>query len=506
MVGSSHCVKQNPHTLFVGMRHPSPRRHTSCHATPPSPYSHLPDPANFSDPDAADFAVAIVGDLHLSNTPKDLDPFIQARTQLHKITTSSSQCPRLVQLGDLGSYDPRWPGSTACFTLAQQYLAGFNLPVALTTGNHDLEGDEFETDEENLAAWHQAFKQRHYWACDLGPATLIGLSTVRFRSNLHSVHEVHIDDEQLQFLEKELERTAVQGRPVILCTHAPILGSGLKAIQAVHVKNRCAWLNHSSNPRHFINTVQKYPHIRLWFSGHFHLSQSYPDSVSVVGTTAYVLTGVIGDHASRDGLRHSRLLKGNANGFEVYTVDHDTGTQRLDLRGGWEAVPPQYMTPEDDLLCDPSSGWLCSQVDCTLDGTDIASTSTRTKSTVWFNAGPRTMLTLQDDILVEYDVSTMAPIGAVFLNVPENGVVRLVDVEGREVDVEGSDGSAAVAVEIVDEDVQEVVMRQERNAEGLFYSIFQPNKWVLKKKKEAEERKRGGGGGTAPSKPIMSPV
>lgn len=30
------------------------------------------------------------------------------------------------------------------------------MPVALVTGNHDLEGTEFETDEENLAAWSEA--------------------------------------------------------------------------------------------------------------------------------------------------------------------------------------------------------------------------------------------------------------------------------------------------------------------------------------------------------------
>ena len=35
----------------------------------------------------------------------------------------------------------------------------------------------------------------------------------------------------------------------------------------VHVKNRCAWVNHSSNPQAFIQLVHKYPNIRLWFSG-----------------------------------------------------------------------------------------------------------------------------------------------------------------------------------------------------------------------------------------------
>ena len=43
--------------------------------------------------------------------------------------------------------------------------------------------------------------------------------------------------------------------------------------------------------------------------GHFHLSQNYSNSISVVGQTAFVHTGVIGE-SHRDGFRHSRLLKG----------------------------------------------------------------------------------------------------------------------------------------------------------------------------------------------------
>ena len=38
---------------------------------------------------------------------------------------------------------------------AEQYLAAFGVPRALVTGNHDLEGEDFDTDEANLAAWRQ---------------------------------------------------------------------------------------------------------------------------------------------------------------------------------------------------------------------------------------------------------------------------------------------------------------------------------------------------------------
>lgn len=58
-----------------------------------------------------------------------------------------------------------------------------------------------------------------------------------------SVHEVYIDDEQMAWFESVL--AANQDKPIIMFTHAPPMGSGLKVVQNVHVKNRCAWLNHS---------------------------------------------------------------------------------------------------------------------------------------------------------------------------------------------------------------------------------------------------------------------
>ena len=98
------------------------------------------------------------------------------------------------------------------------------------------------------------------------------------------------------------------------------------------------------------------------------------------------------------------------------------------------------------------------------------------------------MLSLQDGLLVEYDVGTMSPIGAVFLEVPEGAAVRLVDAAGAVVDAVGTDGSAAVAVEVVVDG--EVTQRTERNAEGGFYQIFQANKWVARRAKEAEAARR----------------
>lgn len=457
--------------------------------------THLQGPANFENPECDAFTVGILGDLHLpADGGQGMLEFEEAREQLGGIIRSLAEGGaerRIVQLGDLGSYERNWPGSEACFARASAFFSGFGLPVGLILGNHDLEGEEFDSDGENLAAWHKAFGQRHYWKCQLGPAMFIGLSTTKFRSNPFSVHEIYINDEQLNFFENCLEEAKAQDMPVVVFTHAPILGSGLKAVQAVHVKNRCAWVNHSrSNVKRFILLVQQHPQVKLWFSGHFHLSQNYPDSISIVGGTAFVLTGVIGNHSSRDGHRQSRILKGNEMGYELYTVDHDDGTARLDLTGQWHAKDtPRYLVPEDDLLCDPSSGWLCSQVECSLENrSDEVPQQRRFNAEVWFDAGPLTMLNRMDGMLIEYDIQTMAPIGAVFLDVPESSFIRLVDSEGTEVSAVGEEAAKAIAVEVVDTELGVVLHRAERNESGCFFQIFQPNKIVARKKKEAAQR------------------
>ena len=44
-------------------------------------------------------------------------------------------------------------------------------------------------------------------------------------------------------------------------------GAACRDTAQVHVKNRCAWLNHSSEPAAFIRLVERFPCICLWFSG-----------------------------------------------------------------------------------------------------------------------------------------------------------------------------------------------------------------------------------------------
>lgn len=139
----------------------------------------LPSP---SDP----VTVAILGDLHIGN-PVDEPLFNEAIRQINELHANDElRRTRIVQLGDLGS-SKIGPGSRACFQAAHALFGRFDPPYLNITGNHDLEGAEFDSDEANLQAWRDEFGQHHYWAVEVGPAVLIGLSTSQFRNAEHSV-------------------------------------------------------------------------------------------------------------------------------------------------------------------------------------------------------------------------------------------------------------------------------------------------------------------------------
>ncbi|EIE19713.1 Metallo-dependent phosphatase [Coccomyxa subellipsoidea C-169] len=389
----------------------------------------------------------------------------------------------------------------ACFRRAHTYISGF-LPVrtALVVGNHDLEGEDFETDEENLAAWREVFGQRHYWSMELGDVLCIGISTVRFRSNAFSAHEVYIDDEQLSWFKNTLK--AAGQRPIIIFSHAPPLGCGLTS---VHVKNRCAFLNHSSNAAEFMQLVEQHSNICLWFSGHFHLSHNYMRSISVANNCAFVQTGVIGD-CNRDGYRHSRVIKGSKEGYRLYTFDHNTGDLRLDLKQPWvSASSPRPILPPQDQLCDSEDeGWPLDRAAAANgaagrsngfageDGDEGAFAFERPANGAqqqrrWMAVGRGRLLSLEDSMLVEYNIASRAPVGVVFLSIEEGEEVVFVDEAGGVVSIAGptdSVGETVAAVELRDPSGH-VTQRVERNLEGGFFQVFQQNKWRLRKQREA---------------------
>ena len=243
----------------------------------------------------------------------------------------------LVSLGDLGRQDA---GTTKSFQDAKAFLDGFTLPYEIVTGNHDLEGlDEFDSDKANLQAWMNCFhKDTPQFCRQIGEKTLlVGVSTTRFRDAPYSSHEVYVDDAQLEWLQDVVQsHSAEDGWKICVVSHAPPMGSGLRVLQNVHVTNGCAWLNHcSSNRNFFIRMVKENPQIKLWLSGHFHLSHEYEDTISTVGSCTFVQTGVVGAMSTRDGRRQTRLIQGCSDRLKLYTINHhirDEKTGKADLR------------------------------------------------------------------------------------------------------------------------------------------------------------------------------
>ena len=260
---------------------------------------------------APPFRIAVLGDLHYERFERR--DYIAVRKQLSKLGLDL-----VVQLGDHGGYSHC--GTRQSFEEGREFLQGMGKPFHTLIGNHDLEGPEFATDAESVAGFCQAFSySRPFHSADWGPALGVLLSSTRFRDNPNSHHEVHVDDEQFDWLERTLDEN--RQRPTFVFSHAPILGSGVRVLQSIHLMCPNAWLNHTDRPERFIELVARHPQVKLWFSAHNHLGQQYPDSISVVGNCAFVHTGVIGD-VTRDERRHSRLIECDDDGLTLFTFDH----------------------------------------------------------------------------------------------------------------------------------------------------------------------------------------
>lgn len=447
------------------------------------------------DPTA--FTLGILGDLHLD--PRDLDHSYEGQGHMKKLLAESPR-PFLVSLGDLGESKDctqtrqLFSGTTECFKLAGEFLGGFGAPFDVVGGNHDLEGiDEFPTDKANLEAYLQHLgKKTPQFAHQVAEKTLIvGLGSTVFRDAPYTSHEVFIDDEQIKWFEKLVEdHSAEDDWKLFVFSHAPIIGSSLRVLQECHVVNGCCWLNHNDgvSSKKFIEIVRNNPCIKGWFSGHFHLSHDYEDSITFPGgnnrgSCVFAQTGVMTARSSRDGRRQSRLVKGNSEGFEVYTVDHKKGgVLRLDATVTYSDVcevdpealdmdqPPSECstlvfahkhedydhdlwfsayTPHEDDGChvvDPR-GKIVQPDGTEYDFSDLT-------QVCWWHMKDGAVLGVHNGMIIEYDPSTLAPLGMVVSRdeLEDRSVAVIDDEWGGSALILYSDGSNEVTVVQPNED------------------------------------------------------
>jgi len=406
---------------------------------------------------ADEFCVGVLGDLHMDpRKMEDYEAGLVHWTSIFEEAKEAHGNVALCSLGDLGESKSVRPeetselfaGTTECHMMAAEYLRSFGVPYEVVGGNHDLEGiDEFSTDAANLELFLRAHgKPMPQFIRQIAEKTLlVGLSSTVFRDAKYTSHEVTIDDEQMAWFEQTLiDHPAEDGWKIFVFTHAPPNGSGLRVLQENHVVNGCCWLNHSDDKkcRKFIELVREHRCIKAWFSGHFHLGQDYQDSITFPtidpkdgpypnrGSCVFVQTSVMRSGTSRDGRQQSRLIRGNKDGFEICTVDHkNDGAIRLDATITYRDDSHEvgvyahddlfekddkyfkvYQPSAGDALHPPDEGYIGDKF--TPDGTLIVSdVSFETKA--WWNMACGRVLGMLNGNMIEYDPSTLAPLGLV---------------------------------------------------------------------------------------------
>jgi hypothetical protein len=347
----------------------------------------------------------------------------------------------------------------------------------------DLEGlDEFSTDQANLDMFMSVHgKPTPHFKREIAEKTLlVGLTSTIFRDAKYTSHEVTIDKKQLEWFEETIKaHPSDEGWKVFVFTHAPPNGSGLRVLQENHVVNGCCWLNHSNDVecRKFIEIVRENRCIKAWFSGHFHLGQDYQDSITFPtidpavgpypnrGSCVFVQTSVMRGGTSRDGRQQSRLIRGNKEGFDILTVDHANGGKvRTDATitysdcnhecGVYAHEDEAYEHDSYFKVYAPSAGddvhppddGLVNYVDA------MILPAVETTSVAWWYMGCGRVLGLLNGMLIEYDPSTLAPLGLVVgadelvgkrIAVVDSGLDAECLVEDEIVGMEGADCGVA---------------------------------------------------------------
>lgn len=404
---------------------------------------------------ADEFVVGVLGDLHMD--PRKMEDYGVGRSHFLPIFEDAKAKHgnvALVSLGDLGESKSVRPeetselfaGTTECHEMAAEFLSSFGVPYDVVGGNHDLEGlDEFETDKENLEMYLRVHnKETPNFCREIAEKTLlVGMGSTVFRDAVYTSHEVTIDQEQIDWFEQLVkDHPADEGWKVFVFTHAPPNGSGLRVLQENHVVNGCCWLNHSNEKqcKKFIELVREHRCIKAWFSGHFHLGQDYQDSITFPtidpkdgpypnrGSCVFAQTSVMRAGTSRDGRQQSRLIRGNKDGFEICTVDHQKdGKIRLDAtityRGDSNEVGVYahedeaydhdsyfkvYAPSAGDKLHPPDDGFRRYNSDGNIEPFDV-----EVDTVAWWYMSCGRALGMLNGNLIEYDSSTLAPLGLV---------------------------------------------------------------------------------------------
>lgn len=258
--------------------------------------------------------IVVLGDFHIDGQHPELT--IKAMEDVAMIAPDL-----VIPLGDFGRNGRI--GRPEGLREAKDYLDRIGAPLRPIMGNHDLERESGGVQPSGMMekAFLDIFGlQEPYGVLEFPEWRLFFASTEpQPADSCYDVQECYATDRQFDALVAKLKERP--GVPVIFFTHAPPIGSGLRTVPRVHVRSTNAYLDQNHDPYRWLELVRSFPEIVMWFSAHYHLSQGYANSHTILQETHFFLTGV---HSSctRDGKRQSRVLDIDSSGIGVRTLDH----------------------------------------------------------------------------------------------------------------------------------------------------------------------------------------
>lgn len=259
--------------------------------------------------------IVVLGDFHLCSN-RQLS--VQAMEDVRNCRPDL-----VVPLGDFGT--GAHIGSPSGLEEAYELLKEIGAPLRPILGNHDLQR-ESGPERQPHGTMESAFRQLYgleasYGVIEYEHFRLVFASTeAQPEESCRQVQECYVSEEQ--FLQLVRILNCRRGVPVIMFTHAPPIGCGLRTVPDTHVRATNAYLDQNYDPARWLHLVRSYPEIVMWFSAHYHLSHHYPDAHTFRYGTHFFITGVHGS-CTRDGRRQSRIIDVTDNQFAVGTLDHD---------------------------------------------------------------------------------------------------------------------------------------------------------------------------------------
>lgn len=260
--------------------------------------------------------IVVLGDFHLHVNEYEL-----TERAMEDINACSPDL--VVPLGDFGSHEAI--GGVEGLQQAYRFLGKLRAPLRPILGNHDMQRETGGRSLQPAGTMERAFLELFGLSgangvVDTDAARLIFIGTdPQPADSCYIDQECYVTDAHFAELERWLRERG--DTPVIVFTHAPPAGAGLRTVPRVHVRATNAYLDQNHRYGRWMPLVRRHPHIRLWFSAHYHLGHDDPDSQTQRHGTTFFMTGVHGS-CTRDGTRQSRVIDLDEAGVRVSTLDH----------------------------------------------------------------------------------------------------------------------------------------------------------------------------------------